>query len=385
MRCERRGLDMRHEQRDRAWAVLNLENLRHNVRELQKLLPAGCSLMPAVKADAYGHGARMIAKTLWETGIRDFCVASVEEAVELRKWGIGGQILILGYTPPVRFEELVLYELTQTVVDLAYARELQAYGRRFTVHVGIDTGMHRLGERSDNRENIFRFWELDNLHITGVFSHLCASDGMSEETRSYTRKQIEDFDGIVRELYERGIGGFKTHLQGSYGVLNYPELSYDYARVGIALYGALSSPHDRTAADISLKPVLSLKTGLVCVKELYAGEPAGYDLTFTAEKEMKIGVVSIGYADGIPRELSNRGHALIRGKRVPVIGGVCMDQLLVDVSEIPEARAGDEAVFIGRSGGEEIRAEELAEEAGTIANEILSRIGRRVIRIAKKL
>lgn len=381
-RYRKGGKDMCRDQGDRAWAVLNLENLKHNVRELQKLMPSGCSLMPAVKADAYGHGACMIAKGLWEMGIRDFCTASVEEAVELREWGITGQILILGYTPPGRFEELVRYELTQTVVDLAYARELQAYGKRFAVHVGIDTGMHRLGERSDNRENIFSFWELGNLHITGVFSHLCASDGMSEEAREYTRKQIEDFDGIIRELYERGISGFKTHLQGSYGVLNYPQLSYDYARVGIALYGVLSSPYDRTAADISLKPVLSLMAGLVCVKELHAGEPAGYGLAFTAKKEMKIGVVSIGYADGIPRELSNRGHALIRGRRVPVIGRVCMDQLLVDVSEVPEAETGDEAVFIGRSGGEEIKAEELAEEAGTIANEILSRIGPRVRRKA---
>lgn len=365
-------------EKGRAWITINLENLKYNLEQFQRILPKGCRLMPAVKADAYGHGACLISKALWNMGIRDFCVASVEEAVELRECGITGQILILGYTPPCQFDELEQYGLTQTVVDYTYAEELHAYGRKLTVHVGIDTGMHRLGERSDSRGNIFKIWGLENLNITGVFSHLCASDGMTKEAREYTLKQIADYDGIVKELHERGISGFKTHLQSSYGVLNYPELSYDYARVGIALYGVFSSPDDWTIADITLKPVLSLTARLVCVKELHAGETAGYGLTFTARGEMKIGVVSVGYADGIPRELSNRGHALVNGKKVPVIGRICMDQLLIDVSEAAGAKAGDEVVFIGMSGDEEIKAEELAKEAGTIANEILSGIGRRV-------
>lgn len=367
------------DQKGRAWVTINLGNLRHNVEQFRKILPETCRLMPAVKADAYGHKACIIGKALWDMGVRDFCVASVEEAVELREYGITGQILILGYTPASQFEELVRYDLTQTAVDYAYAKELNAFGKRLLVHVGIDTGMHRLGERCESRENIFKIWELENLKITGVFSHLCVSDGMTKKAREYTFKQIRDFDEIVKELHNRGIDGFKTHLQGSYGVLNYPELSYDYARVGIALYGVLSSPGDLMAADISLRPVLSLRARLVCVKELHEGETAGYGLSFRAPGEMKIGVVSIGYADGIPRELSNRGHALVKGRRVPIIGRVCMDQLIVDVSEAADAVSGDEVVFIGESGDERIKAEELAKEAGTISNEILSGIGKRVL------
>ena len=212
-----------------------------------------------------------------------------------------------------------------------------------------------------------------------MFSHLCASDGTTREEKEYTLKQIKEFDRIVEELWGRGLCDFKTHLQGSYGVLNYPGLFYDYARVGIALYGVLSSPGDQIAAEVSLKPVLSLSARLVCVKELHEGEPVGYGLSFTAPGEMKIGVVSIGYADGLPRELSNQGHALINGKKVSIIGRVCMDQLMVDVSEVKGAACGDEVIFIGKSGDEMIKAEELAQEAGTIANEILSGIGRRAL------
>ena len=370
---------MCQKRKGRAWITINLQNLKHNVNEFQRILPKECRLMPAVKANAYGHGAGIIGKALWDMGIRDFCVASAQEGAELRESGITGQILILGYTPACQFEELKRYELTQTAVDYEYAKELNAFGEILPVHVGIDTGMHRLGERSDSRENIFKIWELENLEVTGVFSHLCASDGTTREEKEYTLKQIKEFDRIVEELWGRGLCDFKTHLQGSYGVLNYPGLFYDYARVGIALYGVLSSPGDQIAAEVSLKPVLSLSARLVCVKELYEGEPVGYGLSFTAPGEMKIGVVSIGYADGLPRELSNQGHALINGKKVSIIGRVCMDQLMVDVSEVKGAACGDEVIFIGKSGDEMIKAEELAQEAGTIANEILSGIGRRAL------
>lgn len=369
-------------EKGRAWIELNMESLAYNVKEFQRILPPGCVLMPAVKAEAYGHGACLIGRKLSSMGIRNFCVASLPEAVELREAGIEGQILILGYTSPEELGKLERYRLTQTVVDYAYAGILNSYGRTLMVHVGIDTGMHRLGERSECIEDILRIWEYENLNITGVFSHLCVSDGNSEAERLYTLKQMELFQQVVEKLYEKGICDFKTHMQGSYGVLNYPEAVFDYARIGIALYGVLSRPHESTKADLKLKPVLSLKARVTCVKYLHSGEAAGYGLTFTAEKEMKLAVVSIGYADGIPRELSNKGHALIKGRRVSVVGRVCMDQLLVDVSEIPDVFAGEEVVFIGKSGAEEITAEEMAEEAGTISNEILSRLGGRLKRIA---
>lgn len=294
-------------QKGRAWIELNMENLAYNVRQFQKILPKRCSLMPAIKANAYGHGAVLIGQALSQLGIHDYCVASVCEAVELRKAQITGQILILGYTSPCQFPVLEEYELTQTVVDLDYAKELNEYGREIQVHVGIDTGMHRLGERSEDVERICEVWKLKNLRITGVYSHLCVSDGNSKTDRAFTEKQIAEFYAVVDSLHRMGISGFKTHLQGSYGVLNYPDLVFDYARVGIALYGALSKPGDRIAAKIGLKAVLTLKARITCVKMLHKSEAVGYGLTYKAEREMKIAVAAIGYADGIPRELSNKG------------------------------------------------------------------------------
>ncbi len=367
-------------QKGRAWIELDMKNLASNLEQLKSLLPPGCSIMPAVKANAYGHGEALIGKALQDMGIQDFCVASVKEAVQLREAGITGQILVLGYTSPQEFSELSHYELTQTVVDFSYAKQLQDYGRPLAVHVGVDTGMHRLGEPSGNIENICRMWEFEHLKIAGVFSHFCTADGVSDWEKACTYRQITKFDSVIRQLKERGISGFKTHIQGSYGILNYPKLRYDYVRPGIALYGVLSLPEDRTAAAVHLKPVLSLKARIACVKRLHRGESAGYGHTYTAEKEMKTAVVSIGYADGIPRGLSNKGQVLVNGHRAPVIGRVCMDQLLIDVSEIPRAEPGDEAVLIGKCQTEQITAGELACMTGTITNEILSRLGSRLER-----
>ncbi len=371
-------------QRGRAWIELNIDNLIYNVKQFQKLLPKKCMIMPAIKANAYGHGIEIIGMELQSMGIHNFCVASVDEAIELRKAGIIGQILILGYTSPYRFTDLSYYSLTQTVVDFSYAKQLNNYGKPIDVHVGIDTGMHRLGERYDNIETIINIWKLDNLKIKGVFSHLCVSDGESDMERKYTLKQIENFNHVIYSLHQRGIEGFKTHIQGSYGVLNYPFLNYDYARLGIALYGVLSNAHDKVASNINLKPVLSLKAKIECIRFIHAGESVGYGLTYTATKEMKIAAVSIGYADGIPRELSNNGHALINGYQVPIIGRICMDQLLLDVSKVLNVNSGDEVVFIGKSKNKEITASEFADKANTISNEILSRLGSRLERISYK-
>lgn len=388
----------------RAWIELNMANLASNLGQIRRILPRDCGVMPAVKANAYGHGAVLIGRALQELGVRDFCVAAIGEAVELREAGIQGEILILGYTSPQDFPLLTEYGLTQTVLSLPYAKLLQAYGQSrqdgrqllvkdcrrplyqsrglpLPVHVAIDTGMHRIGERCENFENICRIWEMNALRVTGVFSHLCVSDNVSEADRGYTRRQIREFDSVIRRLKKRGIAGFQTHIQGSYGILNYPELHCDLARPGIALYGVLSSSRDRTKANADLKPVLSLKARIACVNRLRAGETAGYGRTYTAETERKTAVVSIGYADGVPRALSNRGAVLVNGKRAPIIGRVCMDQLLIDVTEIPRVSPGDTAVLIGQSGEEQITACEFARMAGTISNEILSGLGSRLARI----
>lgn len=371
-------------QKGRAWIELDIDNLAYNIRQFRKILSPKCAIMPAVKANAYGHGAVLIAKALQGLEIKDFCVASVNEAALLRKAGILGQILILGYTSPNQFSDLVKYKLTQTVVDYPYAKLLNDFGQAVFVHIGIDTGMHRLGERSENIKEICKIWEFENLKITGVYSHLCMSDGVSDAERDITLKQIEEFNMVINSLHRKGIHHFKTHIQGSYGVLNYPALKFDYARLGIALYGVLSSPKDRIISNTKLKPVLSLKARIACVKRLHKGEALGYGLTYKAGKEMQIATVAVGYADGIPRELSNKGFALINGQKAAIVGRVCMDQLMVDVTDIKGVSCGDEAVFIGKSGNSEIMAADLADSINTISNEILSQLGSRLGRVSIK-
>lgn len=371
-------------EKGRAWIELSMKNLRHNVRLFQKLLPEGCALMPAVKANAYGHGARLIGKELQRMGIQNYCVASAAEGAELRRAGIHGQILVLGYTHPEDFELLREYNLTQTVVDCIYGKELEAYEKQLSVHVGIDTGMHRLGESYENVSEIRKLWECKNLRITGIYSHLCTSDGTTQTDKRYMRLQEMRFQKVLRDLRPENRKAYAVHLQGSYGILNQEELTerYDLARAGLALYGVLSASSETLEQTYHLKPVLSLKARIACIKELKAGEGAGYGLAWHADSERKLAAVSIGYADGIPRMLSGKGHALVRGKKVPVVGRICMDQLLLDVTEAPEVCPGEEAVFIGRSGTGRIRAEEMAAEAGTITNEILSRLGARLVRVA---
>lgn len=368
-------------QKGRAWIELDKSALVHNVEEFSKLLAPGCRIMAAVKANAYGHGILEAAGILQEAGVEDFCVATLEEGIGLRKGGIKGQILVLGYTHPMQLSELVQYELTQTVVDAAYGETLREFGEPMNVHICIDTGMHRLGERFERIEDILAMWEIPNLKITGVFSHLCVADSWLGRDREYTLRQIANFRATVQQLHEAGHTDFKVHLQGSYGVLNYPEVHFDYARIGIALYGTLSSRGDETRLRPSLRPVLTLKARIQSIRQLEDGESAGYGLTFTARCRRSIAAVSIGYADGIPRSLSNKGYVLVEGKKAPIVGRICMDQMLVDVTDIPDAAPGGEAVLIGKCGLEEITAPQFAEWAGTIANEVLSRLGSRLERV----
>ncbi len=368
--------------RARAWIEVDKEALRQNVAALKALLPENCQLMPAVKADAYGHGAVLIARELNRIGIYAFCVACVAEGVSLRKNGIKGEILVLGYTHPREFELLHRYCLTQTVVDYDYAQLLNQCEKKVRVHVGIDTGMHRLGERSDHEERLAEICRMEHLDIQGAFTHLCADDTNNPKDVEFTQKQAKEFYRIVKKWKEQGFSCPKVHLLASYGVLNYPQLAGDYARVGIALYGVRSAKTDYDRSGIRLFPVLSLKARVASVRELGPGEAAGYGLAFVAQSSMRIATLAIGYGDGLPRALScGGGSVLIHGKRARILGRICMDQTLVDVTDIPEAAAGDIAVLIGTSGEEEITAYELAEAGDTITNEILSRLGGRLWRV----
>ena len=366
----------------RAWIEINRKNLFHNVKTLQRLLPSECQLMPAIKANAYGHGTVLVAKELREYGIKSFCVATVTEGEELRKNGIGGEILVLGYTHPDQFLMLEQYHLMQTIVDYSYAKLLNAYGRKIKVHIKIDTGMHRLGISCGNMDEIMRIFYCKNLEIKGIYTHLCASDDTTLKGQKYTNRQAKKFYGMILRLGKEGYACPKVHLQASYGILNYPKLAGDYARPGIALYGVLSCRNDWRRIPVDLWPVLSLKTRVVLVKSLRKGESAGYGLRCVADKDCRIAVLSIGYADGIPRSLSfGGGSVLIGSQTAPIIGAVCMDQMLVDITGIPGVKQGDVAMVIGRSGDREISVYDLAEQEGTITNEIVSRLGSRLERV----
>lgn len=371
----------------RAWIELDPEALKRNVEFLQSRLPKSCRFMPAVKAEAYGHGACLIAEQLTKMGIDSFCVACVDEAVSLRLHGIEGEILILGYTHPAQFPLLQQYHLSQTIVDASYAALLDQYGKEHAytlpVHLAIDTGMHRLGEPFDRTDTICRLFHLKHLKIDGIFTHLSADDSLAPEACAFTRMQVEHFEQVLTTIKKQGLSLPKVHMLASYGILNYPELGGDYARPGIALYGVVSTPEDSLIWSRYLSPVLSLKCRIASVRDLKAGDCAGYGVDYHAPKDMRIATLTIGYADGLPRDLSNgTGSVLIHGHRAPIVGRICMDQTLVDISDIPEAiSAGDIAVLIGTSGALQIRAEEVAGQSGSITNEVLSRLGVRLPRL----
>lgn len=368
----------------RAWIELNLDALRHNVALLRKCVPDGCRLMPAVKANAYGHGAIPIARELNRLGIDCFCVACAAEGIELRRAGITGEILILGYTHPTEFSLLCRYRLTQSVTDYAYAEKMQQSGIRLHVHIAVDTGMHRLGIRCEDIEHIAAVYQMKNLLVDGIFTHLSACDSAAPDCHAFTESQILAFRQVVKALSREGFSCKGIHLLSSYGMLNYPEAAESYVRPGIALYGLFSTEADTLNLHeiCPLEPVLSLKARVASVRTLYAGESVGYGLAFTADHDMQIAVLSIGYADGLPRELScGNGSVLIGGQRAPIVGRICMDQTLIDVSHLSDVKQGDTAVLIGVSGSEQITAGELAGKCHTIANELLSRLGSRLERI----
>lgn len=366
----------------RGWIELSVSNLRHNLMALNSLCQADCSIMAVVKANAYGHGAVPLSKALSALGITSFCVATILEGIRLRRGGIKGEILVLGYTHPRYFSLLRNYELTQTVVDCDYGELLNKFGKKLKVQVKIDTGMHRLGERADRMTDICRIYGFRNLDITGTYTHLSSCETTFPVDAALTKKQGELFYRVIKELNKQGYCCGKIHLLASYGLINYPEFKGDYARTGIALYGVLSNRSDLAACPVNLRPVLSLKARVALTKDLYAGEGAGYGSAYIAERDCKIAVVTAGYADGIPRALScGRGNVLIHQQKAPIVGRICMDQMLVDVTGIPNVKSGDIVVLTGKSGRLEITAYDLAEAADTITNELLCRLSERLDRI----
>ncbi|XID91694.1 serine racemase VanT catalytic subunit [Paenibacillaceae bacterium WGS1546] len=367
----------------RVWAEIDLDMVAHNLRELRRVVPADTAIMAVVKANAYGHGAYRIAKRLEDEGVNSFAAADVDEAVALRRKNIRGEILILGYTTTNRLRDVVRYGLTQTAVDAEDAERLQAYGACMNVHVKIDTGLGRLGENFEDAERVLSMFRHSRLRITGTYSHLASADRWeTEEERVRAFAQFQRFERIVDRIRGAGRDPGRLHIQSSYGLLNYDAKGMDAVRPGIALYGLLSQEGDNIRNAVDLRPALSLKATVALVKRVREGEPVGYGGTFSASRDSIIATLSAGYGDGIPRELSERGGCvLLRGRRAPIVGKICMDQMLVDVTDIDGVRQGDAATLIGEDGGQAVTAGEMARRVGTIANEIVASIGSRVERV----
>lgn len=364
---------------DRAWKELDLDALKSNLFALNAIMPKGCKMMAILKANAYGHGVKEIADALSGYGVDAYAVATVDEGVEVRSFGIKGTILVLGYTCPSRAEELNNYCLTQCVFDKDYAVRLSEQGYNISVHIALDTGMHRLGIDYNDIDAIKLVYSLPNLSIDGIFSHLCVSDSDSNDDIEYSQKQIDAFYHSIKLIESAGLPIKSKHIQSSYGLLNYPELDLSYARIGISLYGVDSSNGIPKKVSPELSPVLSLKSKIILIRDLVEGEPVSYGRTFITERQSRIAVLPIGYADGYPRELScGAGSVIVCGKRAPIVGRICMDQLMIDVTDIPEANVDTIVTLIGKEGDSIITAEEVAEKAGTITNDLLSCLGRRL-------
>lgn len=347
-------------------------------------MPEDCEFMAVVKANAYGHSALEVATCVNQMGVKAFAVATIDEGIDLRRYGILGEILVLGYTNPVRAKELHKYNLTQSIIDLNHAICLNKQGYNIKSHIKIDTGMHRLGFDANDMMSILKASKLKYLDIHGIFTHLCVSDSLIDEDVYFTNKQIECFYKLIDLLSEKGIKFPKIHIQSSYGFLNYPNLKCDYARIGIALYGVLSSPNDTTKLQLDLRPVLSLKSQVVLIRKIQKDDSFGYGRVFVAGRDSTIAILSIGYADGIPRNLScGKGYVIINGCQAPIVGRICMDQLAVDITYIPNVEVGNTAILIGRDNLSELSAPEVADNSGSISNELLSRVGRRLNVIKK--
>ena len=350
--------------------------LLHNLQEIKRVIPATTKVMAVVKADAYGCDAQLVARTLERVGVDFFAVATIEEAIELRRAGIKSRLLILGYTSAQRVKELNRYSLIQTIVSEAHGQALARSGLPIECHLAVDTGMHRLGVAPD-LETVRRLYALPCLKITGIFSHLGSSDQLDTASILRTQAQITCFDDLLAGLSARNIAYGLTHLQSSYGILNYPEKHYDYVRPGILLTGSLSVPNEATKQKINVQPILTLKALLVDKKTVAAGEAIGYGLATVFDRPTTIGIVSIGYGDGVPRTLSNQGFQLsYQGVLLPQIGLVCMDMLLIDLTDYPELTVESSLEVISDW-------TTTADQAQTITNELISRLGSRITSSSK--
>lgn len=374
----------------RTWAEIDLDALAHNLSVIRTYLEPETKVCATVKADAYGHGAPAVARKLQECGAEYLSVSNVDEALQLRREGIRLPILILGFTPVEKVGDLADYDFLQCAFSYEYAKELsEELTRRerhehIRIHIKVDTGMSRLGilchsiekiqTAADEVEKIFH---LPGIVTEGIFTHFADA---SDKKDGFTSLQFSIFNLLLEELKGRGISPAIRHSSASAAILHNPECQMDMVRPGIILYGTYPDdwPIDR---EPRLQPVMRLCSIISYVKEIEAGDSVSYSRTFRADRSMRVATIPVGYADGYPRMLSNSADVLICGKRAPILGRVCMDQIVVDVTDIKEACAGKPVTLIGRDGEEEITCDELAKLTGTISWEIYCGISKRVPKI----
>lgn len=378
------------QQQKRTWREISLSALEHNYRALRAMLPEGCRFLGVVKANAYGHGAVRVARKLEALGCEYLAVACSDEAAELRQAGVGVPILILGSTPADCASELLDLNLTQTVCDLATAQALSraavAAGKSLKIHLKLDTGMSRLGifcdETSLDRavEDVAHICALPGLEAEGIFTHFSDADGSEE----YTMRQFTRFMDALSKLKARGITFPIRHCANSAAMLAYPCTHLDMVRPGVALYGHYPDPACEGLDGVGLCPVMELKSRISAIRELPEGTAVSYGRTFTLSRDSRLAALPVGYADGLFRGCSNHISVLVHGKRAPLLGRVCMDMCMVDVTDIPEAKQWDVATVYGKDGAEVLSIEEAATAAGTIQYELLCAISERVPRVYLK-
>ncbi|NLM10078.1 MAG: alanine racemase [Clostridiaceae bacterium] len=369
---------------NRAWAEIHLDNIEHNVKEVVKRVGKMTEVMAVVKADAYGHGVFETVPTLIESGATRLAVSMLDEAIQLREFGIKVPILVLGYTEPSRVEDVINYNITQTVFSHELAKALSdaavRLGKQAKIHIKIDTGMTRVGFMPGYSavKDVVRINELPGIIIEGLFSHFASAD---EVDREFTMIQFERFESIIQELNRIGILIPVKHIANSAAIIQYPNLHLNIVRPGIVLYGLYPS-NDIDKSLINIKPAMELKAKIVLVKEVEEGTPISYGRTYVTKRKSRIATLPIGYADGYSRLLSNRGRVLIHGEYAPIVGSICMDQCMVDVTDIKkEVRTGDEAVIFGVQGNNKITVDEISQLCSTINYEVVSLIGKRIPRV----
>lgn len=370
------------------WAEIDLDALAFNFNQVRNYAGKDKKILAVVKANAYGHGLEMISRELESLGVDFLGVALVKEGIQLRKAGIKKPILVLGGVLPFQIEEVVNFKLTPVVIDLQSANLLEAEGKKqkqsIPVHIKIDTGMNRLGIPWQKAKEFFTYFKsLKHLELEGVLSHFSSAHLSDRASQKFSTEQMKRFREVLSILRKLNFNPPLVHMANSAAVIEgLGTEEFNMVRAGIMLYG--SYPSEELKSRIELKPVMSVKSQIIQIKDLPYHSPISYGRTFYTKKKSRIAVIGIGYGDGYPFRISNRGKVLIKGEKVPLVGSICMDLMMADVTQLAEVKSGEEVVIFGEQGKVSITVEEMANWAETIPYEILCGISSRVSRVYKK-